>query len=208
MLNEILVGRYNQLLTRLLNITGGAPAPQLAAEVMPVLVLVADSPGLAFLKSELLLSFGVDSTGAVPLKLAYIQVANPPGSGGLIEIESYTICNVSAATVDIRACHTTISTKAAQRIQDRDSRINPGVGTAQFGPGRGVFGNDASADGVGGIGNLAPTVRLLAGTSIYMPVAFVLHPGEAFTLAELVGGLAIGGGIYFRFRPALPSEIG
>lgn len=41
MQNEILVGRINARLTRLFAMTGGAPAPQLSSEVMPVTGLMS-----------------------------------------------------------------------------------------------------------------------------------------------------------------------
>lgn len=51
-INEIQVGRYNGLLHKLLDMKEGAPAPSLAPEIVPALILESDRPEWAFLKGE------------------------------------------------------------------------------------------------------------------------------------------------------------
>jgi hypothetical protein len=93
LLNEILAGRFNQWLTRKFNMTGGAPAPQLAAEVMPVTQL--NDPPDFVLASENLAS-GIVDVAAVALKRGVAQLTNPAGSNTVITVERIE-CSVYSA---------------------------------------------------------------------------------------------------------------
>lgn len=207
-LNEILVGRFNKLLTRLLNISGGAPSPQLTPEITPVLVAIPDAPSYSWQKNELLMVAGV-TTGAAIGKQAYIQVGNQPGSQQLIEIEQILISNLSAGLQNYVFGQTTISTAAVQRVSSRDSRINPGLGNVQTGPGRFTSGSDSVADGVAGLAGAfnIPNIGLLANTSQVVAVPFVLGPGDAFTIANNALNAAVTAAIFWRARPAAEGEL-
>jgi hypothetical protein len=206
MQNEILVGRYNQLLTRLLKVTGGAPSPQLTPEVTPVMVLISDAPDLAFIKQEQLMVVGVNSTGAAIGKQAYYQLANPVNSGLLITVEAFLIENATGLAQDYAYGVTTISTRAALAVSPRDSRVNTGLGNVQFGPGRFTLGSDAVLDGVAGIANRIGQVFLLSQTSIFLPVPYVLNPGDAFTVTPNGTNIIAAGTIFYRARPASTDE--
>lgn len=207
-LNEILVGRFNGLLTRLLKITGGAPAPQLTPEVQPILQLISDSADLAFLKEEFLMVFGA-TTSNVALKQSYVQVANPSNSGLLIIIEGITVsADFSTPTaVQYGFGLTTPSTRAVQRVVSRDSRVNPGLASSQSGPGACTFGSDAVADGVAGIAFNQARVDLLSFTSLYLPVKYVIEPGDAFSVWCEAVNIPTTASIFYRARAAQQAEL-
>lgn len=84
--NEIDEGGLNAVLTRRLGMPGGSPAPSLAPEIMPQLVLESDRPEWGWLKGEMRCS-GYFYAGAVAGQYAYIQFYNPPSSQSIITID-------------------------------------------------------------------------------------------------------------------------
>src|SRR5260370_2123300 len=74
--NEILVGRYNRFLQRLLSMKGGPPAPQLASEIQPQMDVEALPVELRFLLGWHLYQNTV-SQGASVGNAAGVQIRNP-----------------------------------------------------------------------------------------------------------------------------------
>lgn len=206
-LNEILNGRFSQLLTRLFNVTGGAPAPQLTPEIMPVAVVQDDTPELQFLKGSSLLIAG-QKTGNAVGKQAYVQLSNPLSSGLIIRCNG-SISNPQPATAqDMGYGITTISTRTPTRVQPRDSRVNDQLAAVQFGPGNFVGGSDLGGDGIGGPALTDVPRLVMAALAVFViPETFVLHPGNAFTIWSNDTNLPVQAIISWSARRAEPGEL-
>src|SRR5260370_26890559 len=98
--NEILVGRYNRFLQRLLSMKGGPPAPQLASEIQPQMDVEALPVELRFLLGWHLYQNTV-SQGASVGNAAGVQIRNPLTSGAVAVITSLQISLTSAEIVNI-----------------------------------------------------------------------------------------------------------
>lgn len=85
--NEIQVGRINGLLHKLLNMKEGAPAPQLAGDVVPILNVEAGyRPEYEFLQGSRIATGSARATGSVG-NTSYAEMYNTPASGVLAVIE-------------------------------------------------------------------------------------------------------------------------
>lgn len=85
MQNEVLVGRYNGILAKLLSMKERAPSPIIGAELLPAVVLESDRPEFHFLGGTKLV-MGSANQAAVAGELAAIIVNNPASSGILLVI--------------------------------------------------------------------------------------------------------------------------
>jgi hypothetical protein len=85
--NEILVGRWNRFLQKLLSMKGGPPAPQLASEITAVFELEQPPVEDRFLLGWNRFGFGLQFNGAVG-NPSQIRLRNPTGSGVIAVIES------------------------------------------------------------------------------------------------------------------------
>jgi hypothetical protein len=128
--NEILAGRFNRALQKLLNMKGFAPASVLAPEVMPVLQFFR---GVETLQLE-----GWDrwmvgqSQSAVGAQTNAHRLRNPVGSNVVISIEHVSFdTNLAdpSGTFGIKAIATDLTTPvlsgAYARIDARTQRLNP-----------------------------------------------------------------------------------
>ena len=95
--NEILVGRYNRFLQRLLSIKGGPPSPQLASEIQPQMDVEALPVELRFLLGWHLYQSTIQQL-ASPANASGVQVRNPLSSGAVAVITSLSLA-VSAGEV-------------------------------------------------------------------------------------------------------------
>src|SRR6267378_8318669 len=95
--NEILVGRYNRFLQRLLSIKGGPPAPQLASEIQPQMDVEALPVELRFLLGWHLYQSTIQQL-ASPANASGVQVRNPLTSGAVAVITSLSLA-VSAGEI-------------------------------------------------------------------------------------------------------------
>src|SRR5260370_35912976 len=93
--NEILVGRYNRFLQRLLSMKGGPPAPQLASEIQPQMDVEALPVELRFLLGWHLYHQTLNQ-GASVANTSGVQVRNPLTSGMVAVLTSIQI-SVGAA---------------------------------------------------------------------------------------------------------------
>ncbi len=98
--NEILVGRYNRFLQRLLSMKGGPPAPQLASEIQPQIDVESVPAELRFLLGWHLYQTTV-SQGASVGNASAVQVRNPLNSGMVAVITSLQISMSQAEQVKI-----------------------------------------------------------------------------------------------------------
>jgi len=120
MQNEIQVGRFNAILSKLTGITG-APSPVMATDVFPMLALEVDRPEWSFLGGERL-GWMRWTDAAVAANYSSVGIRNPANSGVLVVIERIE-AHISAAGqwfVGVRA-NTTVD--ASGTCLARDSRF-------------------------------------------------------------------------------------
>jgi len=98
--NEILVGRYNRFLQRLLSMKGGPPAPQLASEIQPQMDVEALPVELRFLLGWHLYQVTI-SQGAVVGNTSGVQLRNPLTSGMVAVLTSVQISPGATENIDI-----------------------------------------------------------------------------------------------------------
>jgi len=98
--NEILVGRYNRMLQRLLSMKGGPPAPQLASEIQPQMDVEALPVELRFLLGWHLYQTTVQQLASAA-NASGVQVRNPLTSGAVAVITSLQIQVGSGEIIDI-----------------------------------------------------------------------------------------------------------
>jgi hypothetical protein len=91
-LNDIGQDRFQNRLTRELRIKGNQPAPVLAPEIQPVIVVEGERPELLYLQDERRYSASL-SHAAVAAEYFYAILVNPAGSGMLAVWEGFGICD-------------------------------------------------------------------------------------------------------------------
>lgn len=84
--NEIDEGGLNAILTTRLGMPGGAPAPSLAPEIMPQLVLENDRPEWGWAKGEMRCA-GFFEVAPSAGNFSFVQFYNPPSSNSIITID-------------------------------------------------------------------------------------------------------------------------
>ena len=84
--NEIDEGGLNAILTRRLGMPGGSPAPSLAPEIMPQMVLENDRPEWGWLKGEMLCAAS-GFEAALLGNRSYYEFVNPTTSQSIITID-------------------------------------------------------------------------------------------------------------------------
>lgn len=94
--NEIQVGRFNAVLHKLFDMKEGAPSPQVASEIMPVITLESDRPEWAFLANERL-CYGGSAQNAVAGELSHIQLLNR-SSDALVVVKEIRVQSPGGAT--------------------------------------------------------------------------------------------------------------
>lgn len=89
-MNEIQSGRFNAVLHKLLDMKEGAPAPMLASEIFPVIVIESDRPEWDFLQG--IRNQGTNAAiAAVAAQRSKFRLRNPTGSGAIAVVESIVL---------------------------------------------------------------------------------------------------------------------
>lgn len=88
--NEILVGRYNRLLQKLLSMKGGAPAPQLASEIGASFVLFSGAEN-RYLESYEKFGLAVGTVGPTAGNTSCVRFRLPAGSNIVVVFELLAI---------------------------------------------------------------------------------------------------------------------
>jgi hypothetical protein len=135
--NEILVGRYNRFLQRLLSMKGGPPSPQLASEIQPQMDLEAVPVELRFLLGWHLYHQTVQQL-ASPANTSGVQIRNPLTSGAVAVITSLQISVSAGETVDISQTFGGVTADltnvfGGQRADSR-AKLNPVLIPSSFAP--------------------------------------------------------------------------
>lgn len=202
-LNEILAQRFQDRLSKELGIGDRAPAPVLAPEVQPVIILEAEKPELLYLQDER--RFGVSmALAAVVAEFAYFFVVNPPASGMLVIIEDVFTSASGTHAYDMGAYNPTFVASLAGRSYDcLDQRV-PQTVTGQPGVSLVYQGTDPNT---GGVTNPILRARGLANVMFHCRPNYVIQPGEGFGMWLDPVNTSIYGGVWFRERPALRGEL-
>ncbi len=87
---EAYIHRYNELVKKLTGAKGGEPMHELAAELLPALILENDPPEYAIYKGELLWSIPLNQ-GASVGNFSHIGVRNPGSSGIISRVEFFNL---------------------------------------------------------------------------------------------------------------------
>lgn len=198
LLNELQVGRYNGILHKLLDMKEGAPSPQLAGDIQPVLVLEADRPEWKYLGGEYL-CLGYGRVSATNIPHAHLQ--NDQGAGVLVVLEKFVV-SCSAAGEIFGGHRDGLVGGGSQAFAEytfRDSRLSRAA--------------DVTAATVVTYDNAAsqltvPNVyaRVLANTPYTFDIPVVLQPGDGF-LVRGPTGATFGVTFVWRERYLEPSEL-
>lgn len=139
LVNEVLVGRPNAILHKLLNMKEGAPSPQLSPDLQAVLVLENDRPEFKFLGGETLgMGFGDAAAGAA--NYSHVGLINPVGSGVLVVVERVLLALTAAGSIGqigLQAIGATAWSTAHAYM--RDTRGYPASGSGQTSALTGTF---------------------------------------------------------------------
>src|SRR5260370_22739609 len=98
--NEILTGRYNRLLQKLLQMKGGPPAPQLASEISPQLSIPDLGVESRFHLGWNSFAFAINTASGVGTASA-AQLRNPPNSKVIGVVHKMQVDPSLAQEVDI-----------------------------------------------------------------------------------------------------------
>jgi len=135
--NEILVGRYNRFLQKLLSMKGEASLFQVSSELQPVLPFFAGCENRVLENWDRFALFAVQP--AVAASLGAVQIRNPAGSNVLTVIESLLVweaatdqpfVNIGATNVDLA---TIVPPSASSRLDPR-GRPNPSMVLSRTSP--------------------------------------------------------------------------
>jgi len=97
--NEILVGRYNRMLQKLLSMKGGPPCPQLATEIAPNISLFNGAEN-RYLEGWNRIGGRISALG-VAANLSAGRLLNPAGSGVIAVVEKASVQASAAASVQL-----------------------------------------------------------------------------------------------------------
>ena len=130
--NEILTGRYNRYLQKLLQMKGGPPAAQLASEITPQFD-IEHVP----VENRILMGFerfyASANAGPSPGVISAVQIQNPPGSGIVAIIESVLLSVSVTSEVDMSVSFSNPASLtnpfSPTKMDQRSVANSPGVGT-------------------------------------------------------------------------------
>lgn len=205
-LNNIGQDRFSRRLTRELEIQGDQPAPVLAPEIQPVLVVEGERPENLHLARER--RFGSSMVlGAVAGEYWYCYLMNPATSNVLIILEQASMGGSAAPTrfgigTPVPAV-VPVASLAGRTYDSLDQRV-PQTPTGQNGQALLYAGTDAAA---GGVVNVVADFYLLANTMYDCKIDFVVQPGESVGLWCGVLNTTVYGHLWWRERPLVYGEL-
>jgi hypothetical protein len=196
--NEILSGRFNRSLQKLLSMKGGPPASQLATEIGVQFPLPL---GVEFRYLEQWERFGTfNAQAGVAAVFSQIRLRNPSGSNVVAVVEKITFAFtvVDVVTVSLAATATDLATliTTQSRIDARSRGVGATVlsqGTPAALPATNLWAADAGA-------NLNQDVILDENQEL------TILPGDAITLASNTANTLLRATIWWRERFLEDSE--
>jgi len=204
-LNEVGQDRFSRRLTRELDIPGDQPAPVLAPEIQPVIVLEGERAENLWLAREY--RYGASlALAAVVNEYAYFALHNPAGSNTILTVEQIALSQSGTASYwDVgQALPTIIATLAGRTYSSLDLR-RPQTPTGQPGLGVMLAGTDPNA---GFVVNIIGRIR--TGDPDFRVVenlGYVIPPGELFGVWCGTKNLQTYGYFWWRERAAMDGEL-
>jgi len=195
MQNEIQVGRFNGVLSKLLGITG-APAPVSATDVFPMLALEVDRPEWHFLGGGRI-CMGGTYVAAVAAQTQAVQLYNPVDSGVLVVIDSLQAHRGSSGNIIVKIGSAALASSSAGRGV-RDTRAYGQAPTAQVRYQSAVATPTGTSVGYVYDYSSSPTARIEAG--------IVLSPGYGVSLYPDAQNVSMLAEFFWRERAMEPSE--
>lgn len=201
--NDINQDRFQARLTKELRIKGSMPAPVLAPEIVPVLIVEGERPELLHLQREHRFCCTL-TLGAVVNEYYYFQLNNPAGALGLVVVEEIGVTRGSGATstVDFGFADAAVTASLAARdMYSLDSRIpgrNPNRAVAQA-----LIGTDLAA----GLMDVFGRFRTNGESMVIIRPNVVLTPGFGFGLWNSNVNEPIAGYCFWRERQAEVGEL-
>jgi len=200
--NDIGQDRFQSRLTKELRISGTMPAPVLAPEIVPVLVVEGERPELLYLQRERRMSCTL-SLGPVVGEHYYFQLWNPAGRNGIIVVEEIGIgsqagtngCDFGYADAAVSG---SLGVRASYCLDSRVPGRAPQAGVAEP-----LCGTDPAA---GLIDTFGRTMAFVDGWITYHP-NLVLTPGYGFGLWGVVANSDVVGYCFWRERQAMDGEL-
>ncbi len=131
-MSSLNVARLTNKLRTLFVLRGGPPpAPEVADEIVPVVLIEGERPEHYFLAGEMLLAHGID-VPAVAGEAGWARLRNPVDSGILITLEALLFTSLASAEVEVRANNTdTAAVSLGTNGGHRDLRWQGAGGIAQ-----------------------------------------------------------------------------
>jgi len=150
--NEILVGRYNRFLQKLLQMKGGPPAAQLSGDIQTALNLFSGVEN-RYLEGWKRFAYPL-SLGAMVAADNSLRLRNPVGSNVIAVIEKITPFDTQAGVIDYGPYTTDYATVDATLVVNLDGRQGTTAGATLIG--------SRAQPGVQGVGQFLFQFRVLA----------------------------------------------
>ena len=200
--NDIGQDRFQARLTKELRIKGSMPAPVLAPEIVPVLIVEDERVENLHLQREHRFACTLTLAGVVN-EYYYFQLNNPAGRNGLVVVEEFCVSNITGpSSLDFGFTDPAVTASLALRDSFcLDTRI-PGR-TPIRGQAEPLVGTDLGA----GVIDIFGRIGYLARTMVRVPLDVVLTPGYGFSLWGMDVNNGHEGYIIWRERQLEDGEL-
>lgn len=193
--NEIGGGNLDQILQQRFNVkSGGAVAPAIAPEIMPVVGLEMDRPEWSALKGEFWFSVALSAAAVVGnFSFAYLQ--NTLAANLLIVVREMRLTSTSGSVfVRFGAPQGVVNFTGSQQLRTRDARL-PNLSPIQF---------DIGDCNLTASGNTLDT--LVASEIVQHPL--IVGPGDTLTLVSSAVNQLVSVKLYGYYRNLVSGELG
>lgn len=206
-MNDIQVGRYSQLLHKLLEISEGSPTPTIAPELFAMLTLEVDRPEWGWLKGEYPCA-GYANEGAGAGARSIVALLNPTGSNALIVVEGAEILHSPELVLMEQVFGTSLTGFDDDGIE---RVIDLRAGTSGLGYWRNPVGKimtDTRAVLSATFGHLLPITTTSTPTNVFrLEHPVILPPNSALAFTGSQDNVALRATIYWRERAIEPMEL-
>lgn len=203
--NEILVGRYNRSLQKLLSMKGEPPSPQLSSEIIPVLPIPV---GVEYRFLETWTRFGkVFTQAGAAGNISMVRLRNPASSNIVGVVEKITIAEAAGDSprLGVVAVAVDLTTSATgNRLDGRAGVSSSGLIFSGGTVAGGFLSNPGTASWVGVISTAAGTTTLDA--ILTDDQELTVLPGDALHVEGSTANQAITVSIWWRERYLEESE--
>jgi hypothetical protein len=188
--NEILVGRYNRFIQKLLGMKGGVTLSQISGE-MTTTLNVANGAETRYLEGWTLFGAQVGAAAQVGNRNAF-AIFNPTGSN-VVAVVTLVMAGDSVAAADtfqlikVTTPVANIGTNDTANAVGWDKRDRPGT-------------NMNLSDGVARVGTSIAFSTQTAGTSWIFPIEYPLLPGDELQISSTTNNIVVNYAFHWRER--------